>query len=167
MNSQRQRSRRGIGFERLGLTLADRSSTSKWTNILVRIRNSPVEARGQSVESCCCVLQICLLPDDASVGTSCSDSYIGIIAIIVTSQAVVVPCSFDDKFQSSIVCPTQAEEPCQEVFGALQHTILSGSPSNDLGTRVIQMAVVIVVQDTRIVEFLSTNRNEDLGAQTI
>ena len=145
MNTQRQRSHRGIAFGRLRLKLAKRSLTSELTNILVRIRNSPVEARRHSIEPCCCVLQVCLLPDNASIGTPCSDSCIGIIAIIVPSQAVVVACSFNDEFQSSIVRPTQAEETCQEIFGTLQHAILSGSPSNDLGTRVIEMTIVIVV----------------------
>ena len=113
--------------------------------MLIRIRNSPIEAGGQSVEPCCCVLQVYLFPDYASVGTACSDSPIGIVAIIVTSQTVVEACPFNDELQSSIVRPTQPEEPCHEILGALQHAVLSCSPSNDLGTRIIEMPVVIVV----------------------
>ena len=112
----------------------------------------PLEIPGQSLETCSGVGQVLVLPDDTGISTTCSNRGVRIVTVIITSQAIVEAITFNNDFQGRIIRPFKAKEPGQEILPTLQHAVLSSCTGNDLCARVVEMAVLIVVQDTRIKE---------------
>ena len=73
----------------------------------------------------------------------------------------------DDDFECNVVCPFQAEEASHEVLSRLQHAVLSWRSRDDLGCRIVETAVVVVVEHAAVVQLLSSSSDEDFGAKLI
>lgn len=68
----------------------------------------------------------------------------------------------------SVVSPAQAEETCEEVLGRLEHTVLRRCAGDNLAAVVwVQVAVLDLMQRTRVEQLLLANRDQDLSTELV
>ena len=77
---------------------------------LINIGSGPIEElAGESVETCCCVFEICPYPDSTGIGSSKVHGSVAIIAVVIARLSDIVridEISFDLDFQCGVIRPS-------------------------------------------------------------
>lgn len=113
-----------------------------WTHILssVRIYDCPLEVCDHSLQSFGGVFQIDSDVLHRCIGASLIPVGVGVITVVVASQAVVKPILLNDQLDGGVVGPLQAEESGHEVFSTLK--VISQSYSS-IGARISNLTFSI------------------------
>lgn len=109
------------------------------------VSEGPVVAGNHVLQSTGSVGKINRLPEATGVEAAEVDSQFRVVTDEKARQAGVVPDFFDKHLEGGILRPVLTEEATHEVFGPLNHSILRGCTSNDLGGWVVQLGVLIVM----------------------